>query len=112
MTTGPRDRAPVADGVGHAAFHARGNPSGIGAAVVEYAFEDGRHVWNTVVSDGREWRYVRVLGEQLAPFQKIPPAELERGIERFAETLPADYPLQRLLDANPLHVDRDGNVSD
>jgi hypothetical protein len=37
---------------------------------------------------------------------------VEQGIERFAATLPAPDRIRHLLNANPLHIDRDGNVRD
>jgi hypothetical protein len=37
---------------------------------------------------------------------------LAHAIQRFAATLPAQDRIRHLLNANPLHVDREGNVSD
>jgi hypothetical protein len=37
---------------------------------------------------------------------------VERGIERFAATLPAEGRLRALLNANPLHIDSAGVVRD
>ena len=38
--------------------------------------------------------------------------DIERGIERFAATLPAERRLRQLLNASPLHIGRDGKVRD
>jgi hypothetical protein len=37
---------------------------------------------------------------------------VEQRIERFAATLPARDRLRHLLNANPLHIDRDGTVGE
>lgn len=103
---------PVTDFRAHAEFHARESPTGIGAAVVESSFEAGEHVWECIVTDGREWHYVRVVGVELPPFPNISTERVEQGIERFAATLPAQDRLRHLLNANPLHIDGDGTVSD
>jgi hypothetical protein len=96
----------------HAQFRARESPSGIGAAVVRSAFDDEGHVWECVVSDGREWHYIRVVGRNLGPFPNLSAEDIEQGIERFAATLPAQDRIRHLLNANPLHIDADGTVSD
>jgi hypothetical protein len=96
----------------HAEFHARESRAGIGAAVLFSAFEDGRHVWDCIVSDGREWHYIRVLGPDLGPYPNLSGEDVEQAVERFAETLPAQDRLRHLLNANPLHIDRDGNARD
>jgi hypothetical protein len=106
------DQTPVEEHLIHARFQARENPTGIGAAVVGSAFEDGRHVWNCIVTDGREWHYIRVLGVDLGPSPDISPEDVEQGIERFAATLPAPDRIRHLVNANPLHIDRDGIVED
>jgi hypothetical protein len=98
----------------HAAFHARESPSGIGAAVIRSYYDVDRevHIWECVVSDGREWHYVRVLGQGLGPYTAISNEDVEAGIARFAGTLPEPYRIRHLLNANPLHIDREGVVSD
>jgi hypothetical protein len=52
------------------------------------------------------------IGAGLPPFPNISSEQVEQGIERFAATLPARDRLRHLLNANPLHIDRDGTVSD
>ena len=69
-------------------------------------------MWTCIVTDGREWHYVRVIGVNLPPFPNISLEQVEKGIERFAAMLPAQDRLRHLLNANPLHIDRDGTVSD
>jgi hypothetical protein len=96
----------------HAEFHARESPSGVGAAVITSRFKGGEHVWECIVSDGDEWHYVRVLGPDLGPFPNLSSEDVEHAIERFAATLPAPDRIRHLLNANPLHIDRDGNVAD
>jgi len=96
----------------HAAFRARRNGIGIGAALVRSTSNESEHVWECIVTDGREWHYIRVLGSGLGPFPDISVAEIESGIERFAGTLPAQNRIYNLLNANPLHIDRNRNVSD
>jgi hypothetical protein len=103
---------PVNDFRAHARFHARESPTGIGAAVVESSVEAGGHAWECIVTDGREWHYVRVVGVDLPPFPNISTEQVEEGIARFAATLPARDRLRQLLNANPLHIYRDGTVSD
>lgn len=103
---------PIEDYRAHAEFHARKSPAGIGAAVIHSGFEDSEHVWDCIVTDGREWHFVRVLGRDLGPRPSLSAEEVEAGIERFATTLPAQGRIRYLLDTNPLHIDRDGNVSD
>ena len=34
----------------------------IGAAVVRSTSNESEHVWEAIVTDGREWHYIRVLG--------------------------------------------------
>jgi hypothetical protein len=96
----------------HAKVHARENASGIGAAVVETSLEGTRHVWDCIVTDGHEWHYIRVLSSDLGPFQNLSAEEVEQAMDRFAATLPAEGRLRHLLNANPLHLTRDGTVRD
>jgi hypothetical protein len=103
---------PVKELRAHAEFHARESPSGIGAAVVESSVDADEHVWECIVSDGREWHYVRLVGVDLPPFPSISTEQVEQGIERFAATLPARDRIRHLLSANSLHIDIDGTVSD
>jgi hypothetical protein len=106
--TPPRDE----DYRAHAEFRASQSPSGIGAAVIESSFDGAEHIWTCVVSDGDEWHYIRVLGPELGPFPDVPPEAVEQGIERFAATLPAQHRIRHLLNGNPLHMDRERNVTD
>jgi hypothetical protein len=103
---------PVKDFRAHAEFHARESQSGIGAAVIHSASGNGEHVWECIVTDGHEWHYVRIVGIGLGPFPSISTEDVEQGIERFAATLPARDRIRHLLNANPLHIDIDGTVSD
>jgi hypothetical protein len=96
----------------HAAFRARRSATGIGAAVVRSSSNQHEHGWDCVVTDGREWHYIRVLGAGLGRFPDISLEDIEGGIERFAGTLPAPNRIYNLLNANPLHIDRGRNVSD
>lgn len=96
----------------HAEFHARENRSGIGAAVTRSSFENGERIWDCIVNDGHEWHYVRVLSCDLGPFPNLASEDIEGAIERFARTLPASYRIRHLVNANPLHLRRDGNVRD
>jgi hypothetical protein len=108
----PGIRTPAKDLLAHAEFHAKENPSGIGAAVVRSVFEDGQRIWDCIVTDGREWHYIRVLGPELGPYPNLSSEDVEQAIDRFAATLPERYRIRHLLNANPLHIDRDGNVRD
>jgi hypothetical protein len=96
----------------HAAFRARTCGAGIGAALVRSTSNDTEHVWECIVTDGREWHHIRVLGSGLGPFPDLSVEAIESGIERFAGTLPAQNRMYDLLNANPLHVDGNGNVRD
>jgi hypothetical protein len=96
----------------HAAFRARRSETGIGAALVRSTSDEREHVWDCIVTDGREWHYIRVLGSGLGRFRDISVEDIECGIERFAGTLPAQNRIYNLLNANPLHIDRNRNVSD
>jgi hypothetical protein len=105
-------RSPIEEYRAHAEFHARESPIGFGAAVTNSTFEDGRHIWDCIVTDGREWHYVRVLGVDVGPYPNLSSEDVERAIERFAVTLPAQDRIRHILNANPLHIDRVGNVRD
>jgi hypothetical protein len=96
----------------HAAFQARRDASGIGAAVVRSVRSHDEHFWECMVSDGEQWHFIRVFGVDLGPSTLIAPEDIEHGIQRFAATLPDSNRLSALLNANPLHVDRTGTVSD
>ena len=94
------------------AFRARFSDTGIGATVVTARYEAGHRRWDCIVGDPDEWHYLRVIGVDLGPFVGLPPEDIEDGIERFAATLrPADR-LRRLINFNPLHIDRHGTVRD
>jgi hypothetical protein len=97
---------------GDAAFRAQQSASGIGAAVARSGYGDREHVWECIVSDGEEWHFIRVLGVDLGPSSELSTEDIERGVEQFAAKLPESYRLSALLNANPLHVDRSGTVSD
>ena len=103
---------PIDDHLAYARFRARESPAAIGAAVVESLYENDAHVWDCVVTDCREWRYIRVVGPGLAPWLNLPPEQVDDGIERFAATLPEVGRIHHLVNANPLHIDRAGTVSD
>ena len=103
---------PVQQHLAHAQFHARESPTGIGAAVVSSGIEGGEHIWQCIVTDGREWHYVRVVGTGVGPFPNISTEDVEEGIRRFAVTLPSGGRIRHLLNANPMHIDRGGNVTD
>jgi hypothetical protein len=105
-------RSPAMDYLAHAEFHARESASGIGTAVTASRFENGRHIWDVIVTDGHEWHYIRVLGPDLGAYPQLGSEDIEESIERFAATLPEQYRIRHLLNANPLHVDRDGRVRD
>src|SRR5262249_13255957 len=94
----------------HAAFEAGRSPSGIGAAVAQEGYNRGAPFWECIVSDGKEWHFIRVLGRDLAPYQDLPIEDIEHGIERFAATFPESDRLRLLLNADPLQVDRSGTV--
>lgn len=96
----------------HAEFRAGASPAGVGAAATYSGFQGGEHVWDCIVSDGREWHYIRVVGSGLGPYPGFSPEDIERGVEQFAATLPPPAPIHALLNANPLHIDRQGNVTD
>ena len=104
--------SPTTDFRAHAEFHAHESATGIGAAVVRAFLAGRQRVWECIVTDGWEWHYVRVLGVDLPPFPNVSAERVEEGIERFAATLPRQQRLRHLLNANPLHIDADGTVSD
>jgi hypothetical protein len=104
--------APTKDRLRHAEFHARTGEAAIGASVAFSDFDDGSHIWDCVVTDGREWHYLRVIGSELGPYPQLSSEDVEQGIERFAVTLPRQDRLRHLLNANPLHIDPDGTVHD
>jgi hypothetical protein len=95
-----------------AAFRAGQSGSGIGAAVVRSDYRDGEPFWECIVTDGKEWHFIEVIGVDLGAFPDVGTNEIEQGIERFAATLPDSYRLGELLGANPLHVDKRGTVTD
>jgi hypothetical protein len=95
-----------------AAWGARESASGIGAAVARFVRSDSGHYWECIVSDGKEWHFIRVVGVDLGSFPDLSSDDIERGIATYAATLPESARLQALLNANPLHVDRSGRVSD
>ncbi|MGZ6589558.1 MAG: hypothetical protein ACXVHX_35495 [Solirubrobacteraceae bacterium] len=103
---------PIDEYLAHAEFHARENQTGIGAAVVSSEYADGKRIWDCVVTDGSEWHYIRVESTELGPFPNISSEDVEEGIIRFAAPLPAPDRIRHLQNANPLHVGRDGAVSD
>jgi hypothetical protein len=55
------DRPSEDDLRAHAAFEAGRSSSGIGAAVTQAGYSDGELFWECIVSDGREWHFIRVL---------------------------------------------------
>jgi hypothetical protein len=95
-----------------AAFRAGQSGSGIGVAVVRSDYRDGEPFWECIVTDGKEWHFIEVIGVDLGAFPDVGTNEIEQGIERFAATLPDSYRLGELLGANPLHVDKRGTVTD
>lgn len=106
------DTTPTDELLEHARFRARRSAAGIGAAVVRSGFTGGEHVWDCAVTDGQAWHYVHVIGRDIGPYPGFSAPEIERAIERFAAKLPRGYRLQGLLNANPLHIDRRGEIED
>ncbi|HUA46213.1 MAG TPA: hypothetical protein VMA77_13370 [Solirubrobacteraceae bacterium] len=104
------DQPDLEDVREHAAFHAGHSTSGIGASVVRAEYRDGHYVWECMVTDGAEWHYIEVIGDEERP--DLASEDIEQGIDRFAASLPSDNRLWELLNANPLHVDRSGQVRD
>jgi hypothetical protein len=97
----------------HAEYQARKSATGIGTAVARSQLdEDLERVWTCVVTDGREWHYIRVEGRGLGPFPAISTGDVEEGVGRFAARLPSSFRLRALINANPLHLDPDGVVQD
>jgi hypothetical protein len=110
--TPPPADSPIGESIADAESRARKSPAGVGAAVLSSTFVDGAHRWESVVSDGGEWHYVTVVGTDVGVHPDISSQAVERGIERFAATLPAEGRLRALLNANPLHIDSAGVVRD
>jgi hypothetical protein len=96
----------------HAEIRAPASTGGIGAAVIASDFEHDTRVWECIVTDGREYHYIRVVGTDLGAYPNLSPEHIEQGIERFAATLPGRDRMRHLLNANPLHIDAAGNVRD
>jgi hypothetical protein len=68
----------VAVYLAHAEYRARESTTGIGAAVTRSELdEDLERVWYCIVTDGREWRYIRVQALGLGPFPAISPDDVE-----------------------------------
>ncbi|HWE10944.1 MAG TPA: hypothetical protein VG325_16465 [Solirubrobacteraceae bacterium] len=105
-------RSRAAEFLPHAQARAREKPAGIGASVVDSNFGRGRYVWDCIVTDGSEWTYVSVAGVDVGPHPNLSAEDVEQGVERFAATLPATGRIRHLINASPLHIDRDGHVSD
>jgi hypothetical protein len=105
------DRPSEDDLRAHAVFEAERSASGIGAAVANSGYRNGEHFWECIVSNGREWHFIQVLGVGLGSSEDLPIEDIERGIERFAATFPETNRLDGVLSANPLHVDGSGTVS-
>ena len=101
---------PAGGHLDHLAFRARVSDIGIGAAVVSARYEAGHRRWDCIVGDPDEWHYLWVIGVDLGPFAGLPPEDIEVGIERFGATLPAADRLRRLINFNPLRIDRHGIV--
>ena len=110
--TPPPGESPIGAFIADAESRAGESLAGVGAAVLSSAFTDDAHRWESIVSDGREWHYVTVLGTGAGAHHDISSQAVERGIERFAATLPADGRLRALQNANPLHIDSAGVVRD
>lgn len=104
--------AATEDSLEHAGFHLREDGAGIGVAVARSICKHGERVWDCVVRDAREWHYIRVIGSDLGSFSSISTEDVEQGIERFAAILPRENRLSSLVNANPLHIDRNGTVHD
>ncbi len=81
-------------------------------AVAQSGYTNGEHFWECIVSNGAEWHFIRVLGVELGRAPALSPEDVEQGIQAFAGKLPESDRLYALLNANPLHVDRSGTVSD
>jgi hypothetical protein len=107
-----RVRTPAQDALDHAEFHARESDAGIGAAVWRADFEDGERVWDCIVADGHEWHFIRVVGVKLGSYPNLSTEDVEEGIISYATMLPAQGRIHRLVNANPLHIERRGAVVD
>jgi hypothetical protein len=94
--------------------HASPNPAG--TTVDEYpahaGFHAGFHAGVSTSAFGAAVVRVRVLGPDLGPFPSMPNEDIERAIDRFAATVPTEYRLRALLNANPLHLHRTGEITD
>jgi hypothetical protein len=112
LSMSPADRPDVEEVREHAEFNARESDSGIGAAVARAEYRDGHHVWECIVSDGQEWHHIEVIGTDVVGFEELQNDEIEQGIDRFAATLSSSYRLTALQNANPLHINRAGLVTD
>jgi hypothetical protein len=113
--TGPdsdRDQEPVNYYVEAAKARASENGIGVGVAVVESEYKDGGRVWECVAADGNEWHYLQVIGTDLGSFEDLEPEVIERGVERLAAGEPEDYRLGAVLNASPLHINKQGVVTD
>jgi hypothetical protein len=103
---------PAEDSREHAEFHAHEDAVGVGASLARSGFEDGERVWDCIVTDGREWHHIRIQGVGLTPFPPFSGEDIEAAVERFALGFPAPYRLRGLLNANPLHLDANGEIHD
>jgi len=108
----PADRPDTEEAREHAEFNLGEGASGIGAAVVRDEYRDGHRVWECMVTDGQEWHYIEVIGTGLGGFEELGTELIEQGVDRFAATLPSSNRLYELQNANPLHIDRSGQVTD
>lgn len=96
----------------HAEFNAGAGTSGLGAAIVRAEYRSGEHVWECLVTDGQRSEYIEVIGTDVGSFPDLSSEQIEQGIDRFAATLPPADRLFELRNANPLHIDRSGQVTD
>lgn len=106
------DRPDIEEVREHAEFNAREGASGIGAGVVRSEYRNGQRGWECIVTDRQEWHYIEVIGSDLDAFPDLASEDIEQGIDRFAATLQSESRLYSLLQANPLHVDRTGQIND
>jgi hypothetical protein len=103
---------PAEVGREHAEFHARADAVGVGASVTRSDFENGERFWECIVTDGREWHYIRIYGDDVGAFPPFSDEDIEAAVERFALSFPEAYRLRALLNANPLHLDPNGEIRD